>query len=277
MDIRKNHAPVSRRLKSRFSLRRAMTRGSAIIAIGAGTFASVNAAAIEAGPDIAVLDQIQLVASQEHTATSSANGPLRLASRSQTGFRSRLAQPTRLQPLPQLTTVAFSPEKEGQIGNGRVFITPRPDRDKLTARVSLPKPRGQASWQCLAEAIYFEARSEPVAGRRAVAEVILNRVESSRFPNSICRVISQGAHRRHKCQFSYNCDGIPEYIAEPRAYSAAVRLAKAVLSEKARPLTKGATHYHATYVRPRWSRKMTRTAHIGKHYFYREGTVLSRR
>ena len=140
-----------------------------------------------------------------------------------------------------------------------------------------PKRRGRAEWRCLAEAIYFEARSEAEAGQRAVAEVILNRVDAKRWPNSVCNVIAQGAHRRHKCQFSYNCDGQPEHITEPRAYAMAVKLAREVLSNEDRPLTSGATHYHTVAVSPRWSRQLTRVAKIGTHLFYRDNTVVSRR
>lgn len=140
-----------------------------------------------------------------------------------------------------------------------------------------PKKRGQASWQCLAEAVYFEARSETERAQRAVAEVILNRVDSRRFPDTVCDVINQGAHKKHRCQFSYNCDGVPESIREPRAWSRAMKIAKEMVVAETRPLTRGATHYHASYVRPFWSRQLTRTARYGSHIFYREGTRISQR
>ena len=73
---------------------------------------------------------------------------------------------------------------------------------------SMPTATGDRSWQCLTEAIYFEARSETLEGQFAVGEVILNRVDSRKFPNSVCGVVSQGAHRLHACQFSYNCAGL---------------------------------------------------------------------
>ena len=140
-----------------------------------------------------------------------------------------------------------------------------------------PKRRGQAQWQCLAEAIYFEARSEDRRAQRAVAEVILNRVDSKRYPDTVCQVIQQGAHRKHRCQFSYNCDGLPENIAEPKAWAIAKEIALDMVHSDERLLTLGATHYHATSVRPSWSRKLTRTAKYGSHIFYREGTKISRR
>lgn len=147
----------------------------------------------------------------------------------------------------------------------------------LTETSATPKRRGRAQWQCLAEALYFEARSESLEGQRAVAEVILNRVDSRKFPNTVCEVITQGAHRRNACQFSYNCDGRPERITEPRAFERAKKIALDMVGDRERTLTDGATHYHTSAVNPRWARKLTRTAKIGTHIFYSDNTVLSRR
>lgn len=132
-----------------------------------------------------------------------------------------------------------------------------------------PKPSGKAAWQCLSEALYFEARGETVKGQFAVAEVIMNRVKSGRFPDSVCGVINQGTGRKYQCQFTYTCDGHKEVVAEPRAWERVTKVARAMLDGKVPPLTKGATHYHTTAVNPRWSRVYTRTAKIGVHIFYR--------
>ncbi|MBM1309419.1 cell wall hydrolase [Sulfitobacter mediterraneus] len=132
-----------------------------------------------------------------------------------------------------------------------------------------PKASGSAQWRCLAEALYFEARGETVKGQFAVAEVILNRVESKRFPSTPCGVINQGTGRKYQCQFTYTCDGHKEVIAEPRAFARVSKVARASLDGKAPELTDGATHYHTTAVKPRWSRVYTRTARIGVHLFYR--------
>ena len=159
---------------------------------------------------------------------------------------------------------------------GLSFPTDGLDLEPLLA--SLPRKRGQAQWQCLAEAVYFEARSESVPGQRAVAEVIMNRVKSRRFPNHVCAVVKQGADRRNKCQFSYNCDGQPEYINNARAYRLASEVARVVIEgDDGIELTDGATHYHTTYVSPFWSRKLTRTVQIGEHIFYRENARSARR
>lgn len=132
-----------------------------------------------------------------------------------------------------------------------------------------PKAKGDAQWQCLAEALYFEARGETVKGQFAVAEVIMNRVAHSRFPGSLCGVINQGTGKKYQCQFTYTCDGHAERINEPTAYSRVSKVARAVIDGKAPKLTNGATHYHTTAVSPRWARVFTKTARIGVHIFYR--------
>ena len=129
---------------------------------------------------------------------------------------------------------------------------------------------GGAEWRCLAEALYFEARGESVKGQFAVAEVILNRVASADFPDTVCGVVHQGAGRgKYRCQFVYLCDGHRETIAEPRAFSSAGKIAQLMVTGAARPLTGGATHYHTRAVSPRWARRLPRTATIGRHHFYR--------
>ncbi|MEM6760434.1 MAG: cell wall hydrolase [Pseudomonadota bacterium] len=132
-----------------------------------------------------------------------------------------------------------------------------------------PQASGDAHWRCLSEALYFEARGETVRGQFAVAEVILNRVASARFPGSVCGVINQGTGRKYQCQFTYTCDGNPEKINEPQAFARVAKVARAALDGKAAALTNGATHYHTTAVRPRWSRIYIHTASIGVHRFYR--------
>ncbi len=138
---------------------------------------------------------------------------------------------------------------------------------------AMPTATGDRSWQCLTEALYFEARSETLEGQFAVGEVILNRVDSRKFPNSVCGVVTQGAHRLHACQFSYNCDGKAEHFSEARAYARSGKLAKLLLDGRARVLTGGATYYHTSAVNPGWSRSFTKTAQIGRHIFYNAETT----
>lgn len=133
---------------------------------------------------------------------------------------------------------------------------------------SQPKPEGDEHFKCLAEALYFEARGETVRGQFAVAEVIKNRVQSEKFPNSYCGVIHQGTGRKYQCQFTYTCDGRKEVIAEKGAYLRVSKVARAILDGMGGDLTGGATYYHTKHVSPRWSRKFKRTAQIGVHLFY---------
>ncbi|MEO0912992.1 MAG: cell wall hydrolase [Pseudomonadota bacterium] len=135
---------------------------------------------------------------------------------------------------------------------------------------ALPTYQGGPEWACLTEALYFEARGETLKGQLAVAEVILNRVDSRRYPNSVCGVIEQGSHRRNACQFSFKCDGAPEKFHERTAYERVGKIARMMLEGRERLLTDGATHYHTIHVRPSWARRLTKTADIGVHIFYRQ-------
>ncbi len=136
---------------------------------------------------------------------------------------------------------------------------------------SQPKASGGAEWRCLAEALYFEARGETLRGQFAVAEVILNRVASSSYPNTVCGVINQGTGKKYACQFTYTCDGLPEKISEKGAWEQVGKVAQAMLAGAPRNLTHGAMFYHTKHVRPSWASKFQKTATIGVHYFYRKG------
>jgi hypothetical protein len=124
--------------------------------------------------------------------------------------------------------------------------------------------------KCLTEAIYFEARGEPVRGQIAVAQVIMNRVFSGRYPNNVCGVVYQNANRHMACQFSFACDGIPDRVTEPTAWERAKQISQDTLDGKYWLTDVGkATHYHARWVRPHWVREMQRLDKIGVHTFYR--------
>lgn len=119
--------------------------------------------------------------------------------------------------------------------------------------------------QCLSEALYFEARGEGSQGQRAVAEVILNRVDHPRFPKTVCGVVNQSG------QFTYKKTG----IREKGAFFRAQKIAKAALQGAPRNLTSGATYFHTGHVKPSWSKRFERTARIGSHIFYRSGQRLA--
>ena len=131
-----------------------------------------------------------------------------------------------------------------------------------------PAPKGDAEWQCLKTALYFEARGETMKGQFAVAEVILNRVDSPKYPKTVCGVVNQGGRRA--CQFSYACDGIKDVMREKGAADRAGRIARLMLDGAPRGLTEGATHFHTRAVCPGWAHRFPRTAAIGAHLFYRQ-------
>lgn len=148
-------------------------------------------------------------------------------------------------------------------GNGLSLLSP-------AERLGLVGEERAKAHKCLTEAIYYEARGEPVRGQIAVAQVVMNRVFSYYYPNNVCGVVYQNAHRKLACQFTFACDGIPETIKEPDAYDRAERIANETLDGKHwLPDVGKATHYHAYWVHPRWVRYMHKLDKIGVHTFYR--------
>ena len=129
-----------------------------------------------------------------------------------------------------------------------------------------------AEENCLARAVYFEARSETDMGQLAVAKVILNRVKSPSYPNSICGVVYQGSGTRNSCQFSFACDGQPDDVKQPNAWAQAKAIAqRAIAGDPAVAMMGKATNYHADYVKPKWAKNMRRLTKIGRHIFYANG------
>ncbi|HEY4139856.1 MAG TPA: cell wall hydrolase [Pseudolabrys sp.] len=124
--------------------------------------------------------------------------------------------------------------------------------------------------KCLANAIYFEARSEPVRGQMAVAQVVVNRAFSGFYPNDICGVVYQNASRHLSCQFTFACDGKSKAITERGHWARAVRIAKQTLDGQIYvPEVAKSTHYHAIYVHPNWVGEMRKMVRYGLHNFYR--------
>ncbi len=130
---------------------------------------------------------------------------------------------------------------------------------------------------CLATAVYFEARSESQLGQLAVATVILNRVKASKHPSSICGVVYKGASHLNACQFSFACDGKSDIPEDARAWETALAVTALALADdkKAKDgqmqVVATATHYHADYVDPSWSKSLNRLTKIGRHIFYSQG------
>jgi hypothetical protein len=124
--------------------------------------------------------------------------------------------------------------------------------------------------KCLANAIYWESRSEPLTGQEAVAQVVMNRVFSGFYPNDVCDVVYQNAHRHLACQFTFACDGKRKVINERGAWARANRIARQTLDGQIYVLAVAkSTHYHAIYVHPNWVREMRKMVRYGIHNFYR--------
>lgn len=135
---------------------------------------------------------------------------------------------------------------------------------------------------CMALNIYYEARGSNLADKAAVSDVVLNRVNDTRYPNTVCEVVKQGKQKpswkdpdrmvmvRNACQFSWYCDGKPDVPKDEDRWFEAQMIAWGIIEyEKYRGITEGATHYHATYVSPKWAKDMQLVGRIGAHIFYR--------
>lgn len=136
---------------------------------------------------------------------------------------------------------------------------------------------------CLAKNIYFEAGNQPIVGKMAVAEVVLNRVEMEQYPDTVCGVVYQAQERinwkgnkvpvLHKCQFSWYCDGKPDIPYDTATWIESVNIAATYVEQskyfRLYDVTEGATHYHADSVHPYWADSLNRTVTIDNHLFYK--------
>jgi len=127
-------------------------------------------------------------------------------------------------------------------------------------------------YRCLAQAVYFEARGEPDMGKHAVAHVVLNRLKDDRYPNTICGVVFQNQHLRHRCQFSFACDGLSDTPRESQAWHRSLQVALEALAGASEDITLASTHFHARYVEPVWASQLKPTIQVGAHLFYQEPT-----
>ncbi len=130
---------------------------------------------------------------------------------------------------------------------------------------------------CLALNVYHEAKNQPMIGQIAVAQVVMNRVEDDRYPDDVCSVVEQGPTYswtedfpiRNRCQFSWCCDGKSDVPKDELSWLYARVVAYNVLYDYHKDNTDGATHYHANYVRPWWSKHYDKTVTHGSHIFYK--------
>ncbi|QIG49250.1 cell wall hydrolase [Nordella sp. HKS 07] len=178
-------------------------------------------------------------------------------------------------PEPDVPVLAAKPEPEKV--EERLAMTPpvwklestfklkRNEKQKIVAqrRIRL------AEENCLAKAVYFEARSESELGQLAVAKVVLNRVKDPNYPKTICGVVYQGSDRRNSCQFSFACDGVADEVKSKAAWDRSKKIAqKAIAGDQTIRVIGAATNYHADYVRPKWAKEMRKLIKIGRHIFY---------
>ena len=177
----------------------------------------------------------------------------------------------------ELPPILLDPAAQEDAGRGGETVAPKGEvtgEDKRpmspAERLNLDE-RGRAKAEkCLAEAVYFEARGETALGQVAVAQVVLNRAFSGKYPSTVCGVVYQNSHRHLACQFTFACDGIRDVIREPDMWERAKKIAAEMLDGKLwLPEVGKATHYHATYVHPGWVREMKKMHRLGVHIFYR--------
>ena len=139
-----------------------------------------------------------------------------------------------------------------------------------------PSPQEVKQLSCMAEAIYFEARSETKIGQLAVGNIILNRVNHNEYPETVCDVVRQGPTHssglpvKNRCQFSYYCDGLPERYTDTKAYADVLDTVALLHSGVRVENLQDSLFYHATYVSPAWSKVKVRINKIGSHIFYKE-------
>ena len=132
---------------------------------------------------------------------------------------------------------------------------------------------------CLAQNIYFEAGNQPLAGKIAVAQVVLNRLEHSSYPSTICGVVYQAKWKenwkgnqmpvRNQCQFSWFCDGKSDDPLDTKTWLLSLEVARDVVDGFYGDITEGATHYHSVYVNPYWADSLNETVRINAHIFYK--------
>ena len=153
------------------------------------------------------------------------------------------------------------------IRDGVVMMAPVSDGGRERLAVNDAQPRSALS--CLAKAVYFEARGESVKGQEAVAQVVLARTKAPDRPKTVCGVVYEGSDLDTGCQFSFTCDGIADVVRDQAAWARARRIASLAMAGKLKRVARGATYFHARYVRPNWASHMVRVATIGTHIFYR--------
>ncbi|WP_186294309.1 cell wall hydrolase [Bradyrhizobium guangdongense] len=190
------------------------------------------------------------------------------------------AEPLIVMPDPDMKVMASLPPPSEDVAkaiDGGESVAPKGEVNADDQRVKSPAERlalddksRAKSEKCLAEAVYFESRGEAVRGQIAVAQVVMNRVFSGKYPDTVCGAVYQNKHRHLACQFTFACDNNADVIREPEMWERAKKIAKAMLDGKIwLPEVGKSTHYHAYWVRPSWVAEMKKMYKTGVHTFYR--------
>ncbi|MFC0205069.1 cell wall hydrolase [Novosphingobium soli] len=185
--------------------------------------------------------------------------------------------PTRLAaPRARVIDAPFAPKslralsaQEAEMWNAKIAGNPFASSPAVPFALSPQVPSFSKSLECLAAAVYYEAANEPIAGQRAVAQVVLNRVRHPEYPHSVCGVVFQGSERRTGCQFSFTCDGSLQRKPSVAGWQQAQGVAAAALAGSVYAPVGWSTHYHADYVVPYWAQGLQKLTTVGRHIFYR--------
>jgi hypothetical protein len=171
---------------------------------------------------------------------------------------------------PMRGPIAAPPLAAVAIGLRPALPAPGPagDAPRIEAVVQHAVPRAAGDLDCLADAVYYEARGESAEGQAAIAQVVLNRTRHAGFPKSVCGVVFQGA-AAGACQFSFACNGLMDRKKEVEAWARARVVAQRALSGITAPEVGQATHFHIASVHPGWGPNLIRVAQVGVHVFYR--------
>ncbi|MFZ9396115.1 MAG: cell wall hydrolase [Erythrobacter sp.] len=219
------------------------TRGRLALAVGVLTFIGVSLALVIGSPD---------------------------PSRAESGIAMRSSEVARLKNLDQGAQAELLIEGASAQQRNALIPTANLPLGKVAGFSAIPKSSAQyrSALTCLTQAIYYEAANEPEQGKRAVAQVVLNRLRHPAYPNSVCGVVYEGVYRP-VCQFSFTCDGALLRAPMARQWNESKRVAETMLAGSIEPSVGTATHYHADYVVPRWAFTLAKITKIGTHIFYR--------
>jgi spore germination cell wall hydrolase CwlJ-like protein len=166
-------------------------------------------------------------------------------------------------------SMTHTPHQSPSVDDSSIIVSQAESMPVKAAPVVKSKNVATNELTCLAQNIYYEAGSEPIEGKIAVANVTLNRKNGKNYPNTVCGVVY--ARNATACAFSWTCDDKEDTpVTSSERYRESLKIAQLALKGLLQDITDGADHFHADFVKPAWSRQMTATAQIGRHIFYRK-------